>query len=310
MFKETFRENSLQNYGVNLLQIRKIIFINIFLILFSTAGLYAQNYDIDYYGVVSKEIDTNMAKMTSDLYYTQLSEINNFNITDKRTDFLSSVAPDNSTFSDNKLSFFTTIEKDKNSDSWITTYHVIDKFNNEEHTKQKKYDSFYKILMESKNILKETIKNLIENDVSPDPLQKPSVKNDSFPGESVQLTSTESLSGTWTGEENINKIVILRGGRGFVIFKNGASMNVTVTLSEENPSDIIIIQNGRANASFYPELPRNMALKAALDASPIRWILKLTDSNTLTGNKETLLPETDGDSYKIGLLKVKWEKIN
>lgn len=310
MFKEIFRENSLQNYGVNLLQIRKIIFINIFLILFSTAGLYAQNYDIDYYGVVSKEIDTNMAKMTSDLYYTQLSEINNFNITDKRTDFLSSVAPDNSTFSDNKLSFFTTIEKDKNSDSWITTYHVIDKFNNEEHTKQKKYDSFYKILMESKNILKETIKNLIENDVSPDPLQKPSVKNDSFPGESVQLTSTESLSGTWTGEENINKIVILRGGRGFVIFKNGASMNVTVTLSEENPSDIIIIQNGRANASFYPELPRNMALKAALDASPIRWILKLTDSNTLTGNKETLLPETDGDSYKIGLLKVKWEKIN
>ena len=164
--------------------------------------------------------------------------------------------------------------------------------------------------MESKNILKETIKNLIENDVSPDPLQKPSVKNDSFPGESVQLTSTESLSGTWTGEENINKIVILRGGRGFVIFKNGASMNVTVTLSEENPSDIIILQNGRANASFYPELPRNMALKAALDASPIRWILKLTDSNTLTGNKETLLPETDGDSYKIGLLKVKWEKIN
>ena len=310
MFKEIFRENSLQNYGDNLLQIRKIIFINIFLILFSTAGLYAQNYDIDYYGVVSKEIDTNMAKMTSDLYYTQLSEINNFNITDKRTDFLSSVAPDNSTFSDNKLSFFTTIEKDKNSDSWITTYHVIDKFNNEEHTKQKKYDSFYKILMESKNILKETIKNLIENDVSPDPLQKPSVKNDSFPGESVQLTSTESLSGTWTGEENINKIVILRGGRGFVIFKNGASMNVTVTLSEENPSDIIIIQNGRANASFYPELPRNMALKAALDASPIRWILKLTDSNTLTGNKETLLPETDGDSYKIGLLKVKWEKIN
>lgn len=310
MFKEIFRENSLQNYGVNLLQIRKIIFINIFLILFSTAGLYAQNYDIDYYGVVSKEIDTNMAKMTSDLYYTQLTEINNFNITDKRTDFLSSAAPDNSTFSDNKLSFFTTIEKDKNSDSWITTYHVIDKFNNEEHTKQKKYDSFYKILMESKNILKETIKNLIENDVSPDPLQKPSVKNDSFPGESVQLTSTESLSGTWTGEENINKIVILRGGRGFVIFKNGASMNVTVTLSEENPSDIIILQNGRANASFYPELPRNMALKAALDASPIRWILKLTDSNTLTGNKETLLPETDGDSYKIGLLKVKWEKIN
>ena len=310
MFKEIFRENSLQNYGVNLLQIRKIIFINIFLILFSKAGLYAQNYDIDYYGVVSKEIDTNMAKMTSDLYYTQLSEINNFNITDKRTDFLSSVAPDNSTFSDNKLSFFTTIEKDRNSDSWITTYHVIDKFNNEEHTKQKKYDSFYKILMESKNILKETIKNLIENDVSPDPLQKPSVKNDTFPGESVQLTSTESLSGTWTGEENINKIVILRGGRGFVIFKNGASMNVTVTLSEENPSDIIIIQNGRANASFYPELPRNMALKAALDASPIRWILKLTDSNTLTGNKETLLPETDGDSYKIGLLKVKWEKIN
>lgn len=310
MFRETFRGNSLQNYEVNLLQRRKIIFFNILLILFSLTGLFAQNYDIDYYGVVSSEIDANMAKMTSDLYYTQLTEINNFNISDKRTEALISSAPDISTFSNTRLSFYTDIEKDEKSDSWITTYHVIDKVNNEEHTKRKKYDSFYKILMESKNILKETIKNLIENDSVPDSLQKNIPAKDPFPAESVSITSTEALSGTWSGEDNINKIVILRGGRGFVIFKNGASMNVTVSLSEENPSDIIILQNGRANASFYPELPRNMALKAALDASPIKWVLKMTDSNTLTGNKETLIPENDNENYKIGSLKVKWQKVN
>ena len=35
----------------------------------------------------------------------------------------------------------------------------------------------------------------------------------------------ETLAGTWTGEALVDKVIILRGGNGFVIFKNGASMN-------------------------------------------------------------------------------------
>lgn len=278
--------------------------------LFTAVCCFAQNYNIDYYGIVSTEIDSNMSKMTSDLYYTQLSEISNFNVTDKREASVITSAPDSSSFSLSNLSFYTVINKDKNSDRWITTFHVVDAQNGEEHTKTKQYDSFYKILMESKNELKDTIKQLIENDTNATAISSGYSDSPDLSGSSPasDISSTESLAGTWSGEENIQKIVILRGGRGFVIFKNGASMNITIELADGNSSNIIITQKGRGNASFYPELPRNLALNAALSAPPIQWILRIDGENNLSGTKVTLIQ--DGDSYKSGEIKVSWIKID
>lgn len=287
--------------------LKKSVLISIILFIFST-GLSAQSYFIDYYGIVSTEIDENMSKMTSDLYYTQLTEINNFTITDKRTSPNLKNRPDISAFSENALSFFTLITKDSDSDKWITTYYVIDKANNEEHSKQKKFDSFYKILMEPKDVLRQTIKQLIENDTSAKTLtsQTSSEAPDLTP---TDISSTEELSGTWTGEDNIRKIVIMRGGRGFVIFKNGATMNIIVELSgDESNKQVLITQKGHSNASFYPELQRSAALTAAVSAEPIKWTLTLINGNTLKGIKETLLPE--GNSYKQGTVSVIWTRLN
>ena len=87
---------------------KKSTIISIILFI-TTVSLTAQSYNIDYYGIVSTEIDANMSKMTSDLYYTQLSEINNFSVTDKRTSASLTERPDPALFSDGKLSFFTFI---------------------------------------------------------------------------------------------------------------------------------------------------------------------------------------------------------
>ena len=247
-----------------------------------------------------------MSKMTSDLYYTQLSEINNFSISDKRTSPSLAERPDADSFSSSSLSFFTLINKDTNSDKWITTYFVVDKARNEEHSKKKIYDSFYKILMEPKDVLKDTIKQLIENDNSATTITA-SVQSPAAKGSSI--ASTEELSGTWGGEEYINKIVIMRGGRGFVIFNNGASMNITVELSGKDGNKMVVItQKANSNASFYPELNRTAALTAAISAKPIKWTLALTDNNTLKGTKDTLLP--DGDGYKEGSVNVTWTRLN
>ena len=245
--------------------------------------------------------------MTSDLYYTQLSEINNFSVSDKRSSPSLSERPDAADFSDGKLSFFTLITKDSKSDKWITTYYVVDKTRNEEHSKKKTYDSFYKILMEPKDVLKDTIKQLIENDSSTTSIT--ASVNDSSSIKGASIASTEELSGTWGGEENINKIVIMRGGRGFVIFNNGASMNITVELSgSADNKKVVITQKGNSNASFYPDLKRTAALSAAVSAKPITWTLTLTDNNTLKGIKNTLLP--DGDNYKEGSISVIWTRLN
>ena len=287
--------------------LKKSVLISIILFIFS-AGLSAQSYFIDYYGIVSTEIDENISKMTSDLYYTQLTEINNFTITDKRTSPNLKNRPDISAFSENALSFFTLITKDSDSDKWITTYYVIDKANNEEHSKQKKFDSFYKILMEPKDVLRQTIKQLIENDTSAKTLTSQTSSEDPDLT-TTDISSTEELSGTWTGEDNIRKIVIMRGGRGFVIFKNGATMNIIVELSDdESNKQVLITQKGHSNASFYPELQRSAALTAAVSAEPIKWTLTLINGNTLKGIKETLLPE--GNSYKQGTVSVIWTRLN
>ncbi len=286
--------------------LKKSIIISIILI-FSSFKLTAQSYIIDYYGIVAKEIDANMSKMTSDLYYTQLSEISNFSVSDKRLSPSLSERPTLDDFSPAALSFFTIIEKDNKTDKWITTFYVVDKSKGEEHSKRKTYDSFYKILMEPKDVLKETIKQLVENDSSPSEITASISESQTTPMKTV--SSTEELSGTWGGEENINKIVIMRGGRGFVIFNNGASMNITVELSgSESARKVIITQKGGANASFFPELKRAVALDAAISASPIKWTLTLINENTLSGEKDTLLP--DGDSYKNGTVNVQWTRIN
>lgn len=305
MSKKIFNENFQKNLEDDLSSKKSILLIYLFFILYSIP-FFAEDFTIDYYGVVSTEIDANMSKMTSDLYYTQLSEINNFSVTDKRDGSVLTQIPDSSTLSNFALSFYTEIKKDVALDKWITVICVVDKANQEIHSKEKIYDSYYKILMESKNELKETIKQLIENDTGNRKTITQS-QNVNFNTTETQIASTEVLAGTWiggNGEENIEKIVILRGGRGFVIFKNGASMNIAVELTEQNK--IIVTQKGKGNASFYPELPRNVALNAALTAEPIQWTLTLQNENILNGTKNTLLP--DGEDYKTGSVKISWNR--
>lgn len=246
-----------------------------------------------------------MAKMTSDLYYTQLNEIQEISVIDNRSSICLEAIPEKTSLSNINLSFFTEITKLKDSEIWLTTIHIVNAAKNEEHTKTKEYDSFYKILMESKNTLKDTIKNLLENNGE-------ETADNTFNkqiAETQSITSTETLSGTWSGEDFIDKIVILKGGRGFVIFNNGASMTISVTLDNSSgENQVIITQKGKSNASFYPDLPRPIALNAALEAKPIEWNLTLLDNNTLKGTKKTI--KAKDETYEYYDLNVKWNRVN
>ena len=108
----------------------------------------------------------------------------------------------------------------------------------------------------------------------------------------------ESLAGTWGGEPYADKIIILRGGRGFVIFKNGATMNIKITVKKASiagkNTSLEISQVGKSNASFFPELPREQALACAARAAPITWNFALTSQDTLEGIKNTVIQTNDG----------------
>ena len=291
--------------------LKKLIYFPLFLIILNAVLFAEETYNIDYYGIVSQEIDNNMAKMTSDLYYTQLSELPNYTVYDKRNTPCRSEAPDCKSIETENLIFYSEITK-TNDESWNVSFNIFNNTNQNTYSKNKTYDSFYKILIESKNELKLTVKNLVQGDPTLLKLdsedKKVQTKKDNLElGTKIRIKSPEALSGTWEGETNIDKIVILRGGRGFVIFNNGASMNITVTIEDNNGNqEIIIKQKSNSNASFYPELPRKIALDAAIAAPPIKWIMTLYDNMVMMGTKNTLVQ--DNDSYKIGTIPVVWKK--
>ena len=244
-----------------------------------------------------------MVKMTENLYLTQLGEIAGLSVIDKRNSgftqkYFNEGKADFSE-ADSPLIFYAVIEK--NSDSggkWICTLNIADSSTGDIHSYRKEYDSFYKILMESKLSLQSVFEQLLKpghtmehsTDSYEDTDRKPQV-------------STDSVAGTWSGEDYIDKIIILRGGRGFVVYKNGATMNITVSVNNKTET-VEITQSGKSNASFFPELPRKTALEAATTALPIQWNLNLENTNTLTGTKTTLI--ASGDTAEAGTLPVTW----
>ena len=275
----------------------------IILVLFITGTpLFSESkYQIDYYGIVADGVDDNMSKMTSDLYYTQLCEINSYTVQDKRTDIRLASVPKTENLSSTNLSLYAVITKKDNSSKWISTISLYDNTKKSLYSESKEYDSFYKILMEPKATLKETIAALLSGSSGA------VVDNNSGSKGTAKVQSTEFLSGTWDGEDSIDKIVIMRGGRGFVIFKNGASMNITVEIKDNGASqNIVITQSGKANASFFTELPRELALKEAVNAQPIKWVLEMNDEDTLSGTKNTLIL-SDGTAQN-GSLNVTWKR--
>lgn len=281
----------------------KKILCLIFLCFLSTTVFCQERISIDYYGIIADNVDDNMSKMASDLYYSQLCEINNYSVSDKRSATKMTSIPDNSIFSQNRFSIYAVITKKENSSKWISTITLYDFSKQSNFSEAKEYDSFYKILMEPKASLQNTITTLLSSFSTSNNTAFKETSSDS----SKNIQSTEFLSGTWGGEDSIDKIVIMRGGRGFVIFKNGASMNITVELSNQgSKQNIIISQNGKSNASFLTELPREVALKEAVNAKPIQWVLQANDDNTLTGIKSTLI-QSNGNTID-GTLDVVWKR--
>lgn len=287
----------------------KFLSLLIFLILLAAPFFGQETYSLDYYGVISSEIDSNIYKMTSDLYYTQLCEIDDLIVSDMRTNQNLTKEPLKEQLSKENLSFYAIIEKSKTSTTWIATLNIIDNKKNLVKTESKEYDSYYKILMEPKSVLQDSLRKLITlntNYTFKQEIKKDTLQPEEAPKDSAGIGAIENLAGTWTGEAGVSKIVIMRGGRGFVIFENGASMNITINLNNSN--QLIISQNGKPNASFYPDIPRPIALTAALDCEPIKWTFNIVDDNKLEGIKNTLILK-DEAAVK-GEVAVSWLKRN
>ncbi len=259
----------------------KRICTNIILLLFE-ASLFAID-NVDFYGTVSSSSDTNMIKMTTDLFFTQFQSLEGYAVSDKREQkYADSVVAKN-------LSFYIEVQENE-SNGWECTLNIIKPVDKKTISVSKTYDSYYKILLDAKDSLAKLIENMKNNIQSQSPPQTSEKNKTPSPNaQEEQVSLTDIIAGTWLGEKYIEKIIILRGGRGFIIYKNGASMNISVKVTD---TKVQIRQIGKFNASFYPELDRETALQNAENASPIEYNLELADEKTLQGTKTTFSDST------------------
>lgn len=284
-----------------------ISFLFMAAILYSTPNqTLGTTQTIDFYGVASPDIEDNMIKMTCDLYYNQLKDAAPA-VRDMRGKINSRAKSQNEiTFSEEETSaliFYAFIAK-LPTGKWCASMFLKNRHTATTFSYSKEYDSYYKILMESKSSLVSILDNLI--------LQQKggTIHSDLDDGAYAALpTDTErvpfpeepkkgaleisDISGTWTGDGYISKVVIMRNGRGFVILRNGVSMNISIvitsaTVSEGDSSEVHVQQVGSSNAAFFAELPRDAALEAAKVGDPIEWNFSFVSPNRMTGKKKTL----------------------
>ena len=273
--------------------------------LFAFAAQSQSSRNVDFFGVISSDADANMIQMTETLYLTQLGEVPGISVIDRRQSGFAEAykahgEPDFSKAS-SPLAFYALIEKkDSSSGKWDCTICIADIRANDIHSHTQTYDSYYKILMESKASLRSKFESLLNKQ---NPKESDRTNGVTVPDSRNSAVSTDSIAGTWGGEDYIDKIVILRGGRGFIIYKNGATMNISVSAAGK---EVTVTQAGKSNASFFPELPREAALLAATDAPPLIWKLTVQNASTLSGIKTTLIESKDG--IVPGDVRIEWKR--
>lgn len=149
------------------------------------------------------------------------------------------------------------------------------------------YESSNKILLDSRLLVKELFES--KDIVAMDEKEKSTEKIDIIQldeSDFKPISSLDSLAGAWYGEDGeVEKIMIMRGGRGVAIWVSGISLLLDLKL--ENGS-LIVTQKGLPQPRQFVNLPDNIALMAAKATKPIVWQLNINqDLKILYGLKKT-----------------------
>ncbi|MGP1437988.1 MAG: TP0183 family DNA metabolism protein [Treponema sp.] len=150
----------------------------------------------------------------------------------------------------------------------------------------KDYEGSNKILLESRILIKELFETqdiaLINEKNKTIETEHTLLEESNF----KPISSLDSLAGAWYGEDGeVEKIMIMRGGRGVAIWVSGISLLLDLKLED---GSLIVTQKGLPQPRQFVDLPDNIASLAAKATKPIVWQLHVNqDLKTLSGLKRT-----------------------
>lgn len=106
------------------------------------------------------------------------------------------------------------------------------------------------------------------------------------------VSSLDALAGSWNGESGIEKIMILRGGRGAAIFSSGFSLMLNLSIKD---GELVVSQKGKSSPLQFLDVPDVIAVQAAEQAPPLEWKFRISeDGKILAGEKKSVHIVHDG----------------
>jgi len=106
------------------------------------------------------------------------------------------------------------------------------------------------------------------------------------------VTNIDALAGSWRGETGVEKVMILRGGRGVAVLSSGISIPLELLISD---GILVVRQKGPSNIRQFIDLPDPVARQAVSAAPPLEWYLLVSqDEMILGGTKKTVIIKNDG----------------
>ena len=142
----------------------------------------------------------------------------------------------------------------------------------------KVYDNINKILLDSRLL----VFNLFDFSVRLEGLADSSPQEQRIT-EFEHIETVDSLAGSWKGEQGLERVMILRGGRGMAVFSSGVSVSLELKIDN---GYLLVTQKGTLQPRQFLNLPDAIAQQAVQKINPPQWrFLVSADKKILSGTK-------------------------
>ena len=166
----------------------------------------------------------------------------------------------------------------------------------------KVYDNVNKILLDSRLL----VFNLFDFSVPLEQLAR-SLPQTEQNTEFGYIDTVDSLAGSWKGEQGLDRVMILRGGRGMAVFSSGVSVSLDLKIDN---GYFLVTQKGSLQPRQFLNLPDEIARQAVQKTNPPQWrFLVSPDKKILSGTKvdaQIQYNETAIISVKYDTATVEW----
>lgn len=167
----------------------------------------------------------------------------------------------------------------------------------------KVYENINRILLDSRLL----VLNLFDFSIKLDNLADSQQEEQTT--EFTYIETVDSLAGSWKGEPGLDRVMILRGGRGMAVFSSGVS--ISLDLKIEN-GYLLVTQKGTMQPRQFLNLPDSIAQQAVQQIEPPQWrFLVSTDKKILSGTKvdaQIQYNETAIINIQYGTALVEWQR--